>query len=458
MLTEGFHHYCIKEAEDNQYFYETEYHVMRYNRLPSLLPVMLRCSDREKRLLYEVTGMKSLADLSEEGKYSLSVCRTVLRGISDVLLQMEEFLLEPACLSYEPEDIYLDTDRIRWIYGPVRADDITEKMMDLLSWLLTKVDYEDTAAVNLMYRVFWCVRKQGVRRSLIEDCLDEEEKLPYADTERKGDSYEDFFEGEDEGKEEERRDDCNAERGEKRRRLLLAMGGILTATEGLFALWLLILSFRIGYYYPSWRILAAVWLIFGAASASLLYFFLTGNRQSADKMQSAGKMEEDTYNKDRTEEPVHIIQSTSGWTQTEPGQVPDAIRRLYDVNPADYQGGDSDATTVLSAIRQKMPYLKSLDSGELYMIDTVPFYIGSDRTGNRMVISDSSVSRRHAVIIRNAGEESYLVRDLGSTNGTWVRGIRVISGESETLDYGSVVCFAQKKYRFLWNKPPADML
>ena len=454
MLTEGFHRYCDKEAADNPYFYDTEYHVMRYNRLSCLLPVTLRCSDREMSLLYEVTGMKSLIDLSEESAYSLSMCRTVLQGIKEVLSQLEDYLLEPAYLSYEPEDIYLDGDSIRWIYGPVRTDDITGKMTDLLSWLLTKVDYEDTAAVNLMYRVFWTVRKQGVRRSLIEECLKEEEKLPYADPERKGDSYDDFFAEEEREQEEDQEKDQEDEerRAGKGKTILLVTGVTVTAAGGLFAMWLLILSFRIGYYYPSRRILAAVWLIFGAAAAGLLYLYLSGHIRHTDTE------DDDDSDENKLSQPSDIIQTTSGWLENEQGQIPEAIRKLNDVNPEEHRGPDPDATTVLSAIRQKMPYLKSLDTGEIYMIDSVPFYIGSDRTANRMVISDASVSRRHAVILRNPGEDPYLVRDLGSTNGTWVRGIRVVSGESETLEYGSVVCFAQKKYRFLWNKPPADML
>lgn len=40
-----------------------------------------------------------------------------------------------------------------------------------------------------------------------------------------------------------------------------------------------------------------------------------------------------------------------------------------------------------------------------------------------MMIPDSQVSRHHAQIIRQAGE--FMVEDLGSTNGTFVNGVRV---------------------------------
>jgi hypothetical protein len=42
---------------------------------------------------------------------------------------------------------------------------------------------------------------------------------------------------------------------------------------------------------------------------------------------------------------------------------------------------------------------------------------------NDLVLADTGVSRRHAELLTSA--EGTLVRDLGSTNGTWVNGVRV---------------------------------
>lgn len=51
-----------------------------------------------------------------------------------------------------------------------------------------------------------------------------------------------------------------------------------------------------------------------------------------------------------------------------------------------------------------------------------PWTIGRSE-GCRLVIGHSTVSRRHAVLRRT--EQGLEVRDLGSTNGTWVNGWRV---------------------------------
>jgi pSer/pThr/pTyr-binding forkhead associated (FHA) protein len=51
-----------------------------------------------------------------------------------------------------------------------------------------------------------------------------------------------------------------------------------------------------------------------------------------------------------------------------------------------------------------------------------------------IVLDDHDVSRQHAVLERYG--ERYLVRDLGSTNGTWVNGRKV---EVEMLHSGDVI-------------------
>lgn len=60
---------------------------------------------------------------------------------------------------------------------------------------------------------------------------------------------------------------------------------------------------------------------------------------------------------------------------------------------------------------------------------------------------DAKVSRRHARIRRNNG--SYVIEDLGSTNGTYVnRGRRLIPGNAEILNDGDEVIVGKTFLRF----------
>lgn len=60
--------------------------------------------------------------------------------------------------------------------------------------------------------------------------------------------------------------------------------------------------------------------------------------------------------------------------------------------------------------------------GKTYPVEKDEVYIGRDVT-NDVVINDAEVSRRHARLTLRSG--SYVLEDLGSTNGTFVNGQRL---------------------------------
>jgi adenylate cyclase len=68
--------------------------------------------------------------------------------------------------------------------------------------------------------------------------------------------------------------------------------------------------------------------------------------------------------------------------------------------------------------------------------------IGRSET-SEIVLADPSVSREHAVVEIRAGEP--VVRDLGSTNGTFVNGRRV---RAQSLRDGDELVFGSTKMRF----------
>lgn len=68
-------------------------------------------------------------------------------------------------------------------------------------------------------------------------------------------------------------------------------------------------------------------------------------------------------------------------------------------------------------------------------------------------INDQGASRRHAEIIRRG--DRMFVRDLGSTNGTYVNGTR-IQGEEELLD-GTIIAIGHARLTFSWQNAPEGM-
>jgi hypothetical protein len=76
--------------------------------------------------------------------------------------------------------------------------------------------------------------------------------------------------------------------------------------------------------------------------------------------------------------------------------------------------------------------------GQIYPLDKNEMVIGRDLT-NDIVISDSEVSRRQARLFLQGA--NYVIEDLGSTNGTFVNGQRLMG--SYVLRPGEIVTFGE---------------
>ncbi len=91
------------------------------------------------------------------------------------------------------------------------------------------------------------------------------------------------------------------------------------------------------------------------------------------------------------------------------------------------------------------------DSGGLaqfWEIGAQPLAVGRDETAE-IQIEDEALSRRHFVICREGTE--YVLKDLDSQNGTFVRGRRAKAAKLEHHD-----CIVAGKTLFLFNKLSAS--
>ena len=101
-----------------------------------------------------------------------------------------------------------------------------------------------------------------------------------------------------------------------------------------------------------------------------------------------------------------------------------------------------EKTTFLGA-NDKNPILKNLSTGDVYEVTSNPFTIGKSQTCN-LVITDKVVSRHHAEVVQYG--DKYFIKDLSSTNGTFINGNKLMADTDVELKDGQEIIFANKKF------------
>lgn len=144
--------------------------------------------------------------------------------------------------------------------------------------------------------------------------------------------------------------------------------------------------------------------------------------------------------------------------EAESGEESDPRRKIVSCKESsgqkteDLQGGKKRAVPETELLQeeypQNLPVLLRKDSlsGEKVQIDRRIYRIGKQKNRSDLVLHSSVVSRVHAEIRRR--DDGWYLKDLHSTNGTWLNGERLQGDECKKLRNGDEICFACVQYIF----------
>ena len=444
---DGLYTYMVSDAVCDAYFLSVEYPVLRYNSPGTLLPMLLREQDGDTRLLYDISDARSLREIAAGRHFSRQDCRDLLRDLTDLLHDLEELMLEPSRIPFSPDCIYQAGDgHFRWMYRPDQEYDLQKEVQEYFAWMLSEIDYGDSETVRFVYHVYWMIRNRALNEGLLKSCMDFAQPRDAVNIT----SYESFFR-EELSEEKAKEPDVNESVGagtdkpasssalrkkeadmaiQKQRQertvsgmpvwdkkwtgleifllLLLLADAAWLCTAGV----LLIRQGRAPYTSRSW-----------VAGILLLLLFAEGIWQCHKRRKMGEKGRESDAGISRYPEAAGQADGF-GWTDEEGQTV-----RL-----------DNEMLRV-------QPFLLDEGSGEKIPMEVFPFVIGNVRGMNHLAVSDRAVSRRHAMIERGGIAGTYQIRDLGSTNGTWMNQ-KKIGNEAVRLKDGDILCFAERRYRF----------
>ena len=116
-------------------------------------------------------------------------------------------------------------------------------------------------------------------------------------------------------------------------------------------------------------------------------------------------------------------------------------------NAADKWGDDENGNTVQLSELENPGRLYGQERGNRIDLRTLPVTIGKAQSYADIILGDPSISRVHARIYK--GKDGGIeIRDLDSTNGTWINGVRLKPNEKKIVHRGDEVRFGNVEYEY----------
>ncbi len=421
------HNYLILDAGEND-IDDYQYKMLLNNKIGGILPFDIRTMDNKCSIYYEIDLKQSITNKYMQNKMTYEDLLRLLQDYIKVCKNLGEYFLDDTCLVINEDCIFeeLSTGSFFFLYK-IGGDECSKTLGSIL---MDYVDSEDQAAAKLVYSIY-DMSDEILSYHMIEELLNKEnlsedddygmnnEKVTSEKTKQekthsslKMCEYEEDSEGESDSEEN---DDCaNMSQNERKSRKLTLSSRFLFIMGGLFLIVAAALIYiRLFYYlnYEEGLIDLATFMV--SLMMSLICIIQGFRKKKHDKIL------EDNYIDDEDE---------------------------Y------YEKTDGEETVLLNfdfgKPQRKLIGLKNMD-GTVICLDDNPIVIGKKSAGADLDLKDPTVSRKHAMIIRNEKDGEFVINDMGSKNGTFINGKRLPKNKRITLNLNDNItigkcCFAYR--------------
>lgn len=464
---EGMQNYmvvsCSKEYTEN---YESM--LMQYHEVPYIVPYEVRKVNGICELYYRLQYRTTLRSVMGHLPFTMRRLSNMIASVVSVLETAEEFLFDANHILWNPEYIFIeaDTGKLQFCsYPEIQMDEIPLKKL-LAEWI-EQIDKKDEAAIMYLLQFYNLVTEPDCRLEDLQKfikrypereqvCSIDRDMNPKYQWEEKGekkpepDIWREKAEDQKEGFSQEfnEKEDQNRCGEEGYGEMIVKWMLVITALLNLVIIVLLLFNI-LTYGYVKY-LLGTM----GAMIVLTIFYMNISKEETPDEMMQAF-FEENTV---KREDQVQARLAYAG--------MPDADCRVLQGMPqinreyvTDLKAEKYGETTVLTAedVQQDK---KSVIVEEDYAYQLIlsafvkgsypPIYIensvvvGCMEEGCNYLLRQRGVSRMHAKLMKKP--DGLYILDLNSTNGTFVNGEILTTGEEYRLEEGDVVAFAQCEF------------
>ena len=109
---------------------------------------------------------------------------------------------------------------------------------------------------------------------------------------------------------------------------------------------------------------------------------------------------------------------------------------------------DDDDESATMLIEESTVRLVRKKTGDEITVDTFPFIVGHSEKSANFVLEEKTISRKHFMIGKNDSGEIF-IRDMKSTNGTSLNGIRMEPEKDVKLNKEDVIVIPGEEFQVM---------
>lgn len=185
--------YLVIETEIGSQVVDYQVPMLINNDIRGLLKLTVENIDDKLELLYDISSKQKLSNILERQTLSYENLKKILYSFIEIIEVITEYLLDGNGIILEAEYIYInpETFQIFFCYNPFYKGNLLRDLHQLFAKFIEKVNYEDKEAVELIYKIYQCSKKEEFQindfinvinsNKQIERIQDEEEEMEEKD-------------------------------------------------------------------------------------------------------------------------------------------------------------------------------------------------------------------------------------------------------------------------------------
>lgn len=390
----------IKDEETDSF----EMRMIRNNNIKGMLAVNTRQVNNQYIYMYNISGKNNMSEIYGKRKMSSSELKSFITGLKNVMEGTKNYLLNESGIILEPAYIFMDTnsDEFNFVYYNDDNTGLWDKLKNLFEYIIGIIDHSDNEAVTLGYGIY---KRLCMAQTSIDElfCYEESSKSKECEIITEREVEKDIIP-------EIRTEETEVPDNMK----IYGIYGIFSLL-GIFGILSFIFLISSGLR-PAFLSSTVCGLIFCVicVSAYALFRWYKNNKSIFYKIVS--RELEIPYEKEN-------------------------VRIIMAENKSD------NLTTVLNTSANNNKYVEWQENGILkkYIIEEESV-IGSSKEMADLIISETGVSRTHAKLIKE--DDKYFIKDLNSTNGTYVNDTPLVSYQIMQLHPGDIIRLGNTAMQF----------